>query len=358
MTSRANDLRMSSLSEIADLRDAWRGLSAVACNPFSTWEWASTWWRHLGKGREQKILGFENRRGELVGIVPLYLHQRLPLRLLRFVGHFPADQMGPVCAPEHAADVARALHRGLTAESTWDLLLAERLPTEAGLDFPVRARRLRTEPMPELKIETTDWDEFLATKSSNFRGQVRNYERRLIRDHSLRFRLAADPDRLNDDMDLLFRLHESLWESQGSEGAFRGLKDFHRDFARQALENGWLRLWIAYLDAKPAAAWYGFRLGDTDWFYQGGRSPTHNRTSIGFVLMSHTVRDAVESGIATYKLLLGGEQYKARFSTHEPTVETLVFTRSFRGRLALEAAKALGPLPGPLGRAARQLRAV
>lgn len=343
MSDPGSQLRVSELPAIGELREPWRELAARCGNPFSTWEWAATWWRHFGDERPQRILGCEDERGDLAAIVPLYLHSRFPLRVLRFAGHFPADLLGPVCAPELGPAALAAARRHLGERRDWDLLLAERLP--AGLGAALDGSWLRSEPEPEMAIETSDWDEFLAAKSSNFRGQARNRERRLLRDRGLRYRLVEDPDRLDEDMETLFSLHEMRWRSQNMEGAFGGgLKPFHREFAREALANGWLRFWIAYLDERPAAAWYGFRFGGADWFYQSGRDPEQESTSIGFVLMTHTVRDAVQSGSSAYKLLLGGEEYKARFSSSEPEVETLAAPRGARGRSALRAARAVGRL--------------
>jgi CelD/BcsL family acetyltransferase involved in cellulose biosynthesis len=236
--------------------------------------------------------------------------------------------------------VTAAVRAQLAGERCWDLLLTERLPGGAGLGAALGAEPIRAEATPELGIETADWDEFLASCSSNFRGQIRNRRRRLERDHDLRFQLADDPERLEADMDALFRLHELRYgAAEKGLGAFsHELASFHRDFARQALEKGWLRLWIAYLDGEPAAAWYGFRLGGADWFYQSGRDPKYDKQSVGFVLMTQTLQDAVSSGMTTYKLLLGAEEYKKRFSNREPEVETYAVTRTLRGRLALRAA--------------------
>ncbi len=332
-------------SDIDGLRELWGPLTDACGNPFTSWEWASTWWKHFGAGRQQRILVFRDPGGEPAAIAPLFFDSKRPLRVLRFVGNFPADELGPVCAPDRALEVAHGLGRHLDESSDWDLMLAERVPEIAGLREPVGGHQLRSETMPELRIETDDWDEFLSSKSSNFRGQVRNYERRLERDHDLRIRLCEDPDRLDADMETLFDLHRRGWRAKGLDGAFpEALAAFHRDFARLSLERGWLRLWIAELDGRPAAAWYGFRLTGTDSYYQGGRDPERERDSVGFVLMAHTVRDAVRSGVGRYKLLLGAEEYKKRFSNQVPSVETFAATRTVRGKLALSAAIAQGNL--------------
>ena len=339
-TAGGGELRVEPLPDIEQLEQPWRRLSRLNCNPFLSWEWASTWWRHFGHDREQKMLGCYDEAGELVGIAPLYFDSKRRLRVLRFVGHFPADQLEPLCAPERLTAVLAAVHRQLAGERCWDLLLTERMPGEAELGAALGVEPIRSEVTPELELETADWDEFLASCSSNFRGQIRNRQRRLERDNELRFQLAEDPERLEADMDTLFKLHELRYgAAEKGLGAFsHELASFHRDFARQALDNGWLRLWTAYLGEEPAAAWYGFRLGGADWFYQSGRDPRFDRQSVGFVLMARTLRDAVDSGMGTYKLLLGAEEYKKRFSSREPTVDTFAVTRTVRGRLALRAA--------------------
>ena len=336
------DLRVEPLPELERLGEPWQRLAPLNGNPFLSWEWTSTWWRHFGRDREQKMLGCRDADGELVGIVPLYFDSRRPLRVLRFAGHFPADQLEPLCAPERLAGVVAAARRQLDGERCWDLLLTERMPGAAAIGEALGAAPIRREATPELELGTSDWDEFLASKSSNFRGQIRNRRRRLERDHALSFRRAEDPDRLEADMDTLFRLHELRYgAAEKGLGAFSvELARFHRELARLALENGWLRLWFAELDGEAAAAWYGFRLGGADWFYQSGRNPDYDRQSVGFVLMAHTLRDAVESGMGTYKLLLGAEEYKKRFSSREPVVETFAVTRTVRGSVALKAALA------------------
>lgn len=337
MSQATGRLRVDRLPSPFEAAGEWTELDAACGNPFTSWQWASTWWRHFGAERELEleVLGMRDERGELKGIVPLYRHMRRPLRVLRFVGHFPADQLGPVCAPADFEAVVTTLRRHLAEARDWDLLLLERVADGTGTPSLLGARTLRSEPTPELKLPETEWDEFLANRSSNFRSQVRKFERRLLRDNDLRFRIAEDPERLDADMESFFELHDARWAGQG-EGAFtEPLKRFHRDLAHAALEAGWLRLCFAELDGKPAAAWYGFRLGNADWFYQQGRDPAWDRASVGFVLTMQTIREAIESGVGAYKFLMGTEEYKGRFATDEPAVETLALTRGARGRLAL-----------------------
>ena len=70
------------------------------------------------------------------------------------------------------------------------------------------------------------------------------------------------------------------------------------------------------------AAWYGFRFGGADWYYQLGRDPEWDKESIGLVLLAHTIRAPSTTACRTYRLLRGGESYKARFATADPGIQT------------------------------------
>lgn len=329
-----------------ELRDSWGPLAERSGNLFSTWEWAATWWDHYGDGRELLLRTCRDASGAVIAILPLYLGIARPLRVARLIGHGPSDQLGPVCAPGEPG-VAAALAES-SGELGWDVLLLDRLAAGHELTTGFGGREIGHESSPTISIDGLDWAGYLAQRSSNFRSQVRRKERKLIREHGLAYRLSDDPGRLDADLDALFALHRARWEHDGS-GALEGAREaFHRDFAARALGRGWLRLWLAEVDGKPVAAWYGFRFAGADWYYQFGRDPAWDRSSVGLVLLAHTVRDAIEAGQSEYKLLRGGEGYKDRFATGDAGVDTVAIPDGLRGRAAIAAARAGLALPAPI----------
>jgi CelD/BcsL family acetyltransferase involved in cellulose biosynthesis len=200
---------------------------------------------------------------------------------------------------------------------------------------------LRRTPSPVLRFEGRTWDELLAARSSNFREQVRRRERKLAREHTLEYRFCDDPSRLDGDLDVLFRLHLARW---GDRGAWYSAEAeaFHREFATRALERGWLRLWLLELDERAVAAWYGFRFGPVEIYYQAGRDPAWDRQSVGFVLLAHSIRSAIEDGAEEYWFLEGSEGFKYRFASDDPGLETIAIPCSLRGRAVVAAASRLG----------------
>jgi CelD/BcsL family acetyltransferase involved in cellulose biosynthesis len=238
--------------------------------------------------------------------------------------------MGPITAP--GDERGGALLRKLQEAGHWDVLLAERMPVDSGAES-VGGRTLLSEPSPIVEAPEGGFEGFLQSRSRNFRSQVRRKERALL-ERGLSYRLGDDPARLEDDIRTLAELHHARWAGERS-GAFAPARvEFHLDFARTALERGWLRLWLAEIDGKAVAAWYGFRFGSAEWYYQSGRDPEWDRDSVGLVLLAHTIRAAFDDGLTTYRLLRGGEPYKDRFATSDPGLETVVAGRGPLGALA------------------------
>ena len=331
-------------AELDALRDDWSRLAEASGNIFLTWEFADAWWRHLGGGREP-VFGSVRRDGRTVAVVPLHRGGRA-LRTLRFVGAGVADQVGVVCAPADLDAAAGELRR-MRGDVPHDLFLVDRVDGAEGWSARLGAEPVLQESSPVIEFETSDWDEFLAGRTANFRQQARKYERRLVRDHALSYRFTSDADQLERDLDLVFDLHTRRWGTGATEFQQGPMRSFHHEFARLAFERGWLRIWIAELNGRPAAAWYGFRFGDADWSYQSGRDPSFDHQSVGWVLTVHAVRESVRDGMRAYKFLLGDEEYKSRFATADHGLDSFVIPRNVRGRLGHFA-----------GRAARRARAV
>jgi CelD/BcsL family acetyltransferase involved in cellulose biosynthesis len=276
-----------------------------------------------------------------LAILPLYLWRSRPLRVVRFLGHGPADQLGPVCAPADRGTAAKLLRRLLAERrSDWDLFVGELLPGDEPWANLLGGRVLRREGSPLLRASGS-WEEYLASRSANLRQQLRRRERSLAREHELRYRLADDPALLQGDLDTLLSLHAARWD--GHESRFAGVDQaFHRELAKLALDRGWLRLWFLELDGHPRAAWYGFRFEGIESYYQAGRDPAWRDASLGLLLLAHSIRSALDDGIREYRLLRGDEPFKYRFADTDPGLETLAVSHGLRGTAALVAASMLG----------------
>jgi CelD/BcsL family acetyltransferase involved in cellulose biosynthesis len=316
----------------------WRRLAERAGHVFATRQWLLTWWRHYGKAA-RPLIGLARTGGDLVAVVPLYEWWTHGCPVLRFVGHGPSDQLGPICAPLSEPSAAAAVGEAIGAIPLRRfLLLAEHVAADQRFGELTGARLLYREASPVLHFECDSWDEFLQERSANFRQQVRRFPRKLSELGALSYRLATDRAYLQRDLDILFRLHRQRWG--GATTPFLLAEPFHREFATQALHQGWLRLWFLEIDGRPVAALYSFRFAGAESVYQSGRDPTFQDQPLGFVLQAHAVRQALKDGMDEYRLGRGGEAYKKRFATSDSGLETYGLPRGASARFVLAAATA------------------
>lgn len=327
-------MRVDRLPSLDAARVEWEQDPGLQPHVFATWEWLDAWWRHHGAGKELLLHVARSEQGAPVSILPLYAWRPRRVRVLRFIGHGPADELGPIAAAGHAEAAVHAL-RLVLRRLRWDVFLGELLPRDRSWSTRLCAGVWSRDASPVLRVPRGGWEEFLASRSGNFREQLRRRRRALERAGRVRFRLA-DARSLDADLDALFALHLARWGR--SRTSFRD-SAFHRDFARRALERGWLRLWMLELDGRPIAAWHGFVVGTIASYYQAGREPACERFSVGFLLLAHSLRAAIEEGVTEYRFGRGAEPYKYRFADLDRGLESIVLWRGALGGAAVAGAR-------------------
>jgi CelD/BcsL family acetyltransferase involved in cellulose biosynthesis len=317
--------------------EEWRDLAERAGNIFASPEWVLTWWSHYGKGRSP-LIGMARSAGELQAMLPMYERWTHGVPVLRFIGHGPSDQLGPVVVPTGgggATAVVEELLHELPLRRF--LLLAEEVNGDQRFDEVSGARLLYRQSNPVLHIRGDSWDEFMQERSSNFRQQVRRFSRRVAELGTVSYRLSSDPAQLERDLDTLFDLHGKRWAVRTP---FMEAESFHREFALRAFRRGWLRLWTLEIDKRPVAAALGFRFAGSELLYQLGRDPAFGHVSLGLLLFVNAVREGLADGIHEFRLLRGDEPYKLRLATADPGLETYGIARGGAARLLISSALA------------------
>jgi CelD/BcsL family acetyltransferase involved in cellulose biosynthesis len=328
---------MTDRPALRSLEPEWRELAERRDNAFITPEW---FWASLdsyGESTEPAVLAARRADGSLLGLMPLVVETTGRLRTLRFAGAAYADHLHPVCLQEDEDMVASAAASAISEVGPrWTIAVLDNVDAGARWWRVVARAPLvmgvvvyRDTLLPIIELGTDGWEGYLASRGRNFREQARRYPRRVEREHRVSYRRTVDESELDRDMAIFFRLHDARWDTRGGSSlSGQRARSFHLDFARSALRRGWLRLWFLEVDGAAVAAWYGWRLGGRYAYYQAGFDPAWKHLSVGFVLMVHTVRSAIEEGASQYDMLLGEESYKARFSNSSEPIRTVTLSRS------------------------------
>jgi CelD/BcsL family acetyltransferase involved in cellulose biosynthesis len=323
------------------LLDAWRRLAVLRGNPFLTPEWFGVA-TELTPEDEPHVLAWRVD-GELRGVLPLVSTRRGPLCVLRFPNARRGDWFGPACSPEDEVAMGADCGRLLAAEAgSWNALVLNRVDADSAWPQALGLRtapRRRSDVLPYIAFDERGYEGYLADRSRNFRSQLGRRRRKLERDHGLGFRMTSTPQELEGDLATFFRLHDERWEARG--GSTLGDERSRRlleAFARETLKLGWLRLWIAEADGEPAAAWYGWRIGERYCYSLAGLASRYEKQGLGNVMLAHTIEQAAAEGAAVYDLMWGDEAYKERFQTGVREAGTWFVPSGLPSRVALSGA--------------------
>jgi len=337
----ARDLSTQVISDAAaflDLRRHWNELldTSVSRTPFLTWEWLDAWWAQL-RGNALRYAITVRSGSQLIAIAPLVMRPgrlALPPRLeFLGAGKAGADYLDLIVRANHEneaiAEIARtldALKMPMWLDHLPPSALAEGLrPHLVSAGWSAMDSSPDVCPVVELKGHT--WESYLGTLGASHRANYRRRLRALTAKFDLRFEpVVADRDR-QVALNALTQFHARRWQSEGQSATFAdpALERFQDDFTRAALDAGWLRLYILWLNDVPAAVMYGFMGGDRFYFYQHGYHEDYAKYGVGLVLMGLTIRAALEDGAAEFDMLYGHEPYKYLWARSERRLGRLQF---------------------------------
>jgi CelD/BcsL family acetyltransferase involved in cellulose biosynthesis len=341
---------ITDLAGIDEIEDEWRALAELRGNAFVTPEWFRSW---EGERPDSTPLVAAARRedGSLAGVMPLVLDATKRPRAIRFGGANFGDRFVPAAREADEEAVVAAAMTALQEEGMDRYML---LLDHVDQERPWWQQMQRASRVQRAEIEQQQWDVayidfdgldgwegYLASRSRNFRSQIRRRERALRNDHQVEVRSATEAT-LRDDLAQLFDLHDRRWQGRDQSSSLQtsGAKPALSRFAELALGQGWLRLRLLQVDGEPVAGFLGWRLGETYSFYQSGFDPDWAEKSVGVVMMATTVRSALEEGAGEFDMLLGDEPYKQRFTNASRPVHTVILPKSISPTRLLVAGEA------------------
>lgn len=317
-----------------DLRADWTELLQASTNDnfFLTWEWLYTWWTHLHGARRLHIVTVRHD-GRLVALAPLALRPRqwtrlLPFEVLEFLGcgSVGSDYLSPIVRKGFEDTALPALVARLRASGhVLELSHVDRTSEPmAAAAAELRAQDwleqcATIERCPYIALDGHTWDSYLGTLGRTHRTNFRRKLKKLNQLYTLRIVEAHTDTERRAALDILVNLHLKRRQELGGSDALHTpeLLAFHEEATAIALRRGWLKLYVMWLDDRPAAAMYGFEYNKVFYFYQSGFDSAYATYSVGLVMTGLAVEGAIERGIGTFDFLHGEEPYKYLWASAE-----------------------------------------
>jgi CelD/BcsL family acetyltransferase involved in cellulose biosynthesis len=264
-----------------------------------------------------------------------------------FGASYHADYATLLCAPADLPAAAAAVVEALAAgpdlahgTQDWDVVDLRRLheddPALGVLEAAFRAAaplhgwsvlRETEDVCPVLRLETDDWETYLATLDSKDRHEIRRKMRRAEGAGEVRFETIPHPSTFVDEF---IAIHQARWGDQGLFPATEGGARSRRFLARLAeLEgpDGRLAFGRLTVGGEAVFASAAFHEGDTAYFYNAGSSPAARNLSPGVVGMAWYLRERLAAGCRRFDFLRGNESYKYEWGAVDETIQRLLVTR-------------------------------
>jgi CelD/BcsL family acetyltransferase involved in cellulose biosynthesis len=321
---------------LAPILDEWTELanlsSAATCGP----AWTLAWWRHLAPpSAELRVIAVRAKDG-LIGVLPFYADPKdRGGRRYRLLAGEVSSSVSPLARPDRVWDVAAAagnlLHRKghrpdliemspTPAFSPWNLALRESWP---GAMRPVAYRR-NLNPAPTVSFDGGSFDDWLRTRSSNFRSNARRKRKQFATADGV-YRFATEPT-VGADIGALIELHRKRWANidHPSHWLIHGekIESFLREVADGLLAAEHFRLLLVEIDDTPIGAELAIAAGADSDSVNLGWDEQFKQYAPATLTLLRLIEDGFERGERRLHLGYGRVEYKMSFANGQDAVAT------------------------------------
>jgi CelD/BcsL family acetyltransferase involved in cellulose biosynthesis len=337
------------LAGIDRIAQAWRALAVSDryAAPFLQPEWVSAWWRAFGGDRVLHIVtAWQGKR--LVGVLPLLSDREkrygLTMRRLATLANLHTPRCDVLVA-SGVEGVLEALWQQATgAGGAWDLFEIPDLSANSATIEPLVQAALRSGCRVGLWragaspfIATRGrWPDYLASRSRNFRKDLRRKSRRLSDRGAVARQIVTEPSKIADAARTGFRIEADAWKGVAGTAILSSARDrrFYLDLARSMGRRNALRLHFLTLDGKPIAFDYSLEFGHRIYSLKAGYLSAYADDSPGQLLLSHMLAHYMGQDIEEIDLLGDQDTFKQRWTDQSrPRDWFLACAPTLRGRL-------------------------
>jgi len=334
--------------EWLSLKPLWPELLAATpdSNVFQSFDYLWQWWTCCGIWNDLRI--FVIRRGdEVIGVVPMMLRYfpvyGKTMRNLAFLtARMDMNRPKLIFGREESA-CTEAFFAWLDAHrDEWDILDIDEQPAGAAL---TRLRRTSSENghllgedetlCPRIRLQGS-WEDFLATRSSRMRSNIRRLRRRLDDHGDVEVDCVTEASALEDALDTYCEIEAESWKPEAGVDLLsdRGRYFFNLALTRVFGATGEFEIRTLRCDGKPIASTYGICRDGVFQSLRIAHVESYSPFSPGTLLESLEIESLFGRGLNSYEFLGSFLTNKLRWTDDVVrTVNLHVFRR--RPRLVL-----------------------
>lgn len=322
-------------ADLLSVVDAWDALAVATGSPTCAPDWMLGWQRRV-LPRSQPVTVLLHDGDELVGVAPFVLDRAGGRDDVRLMAAGLLQRIGLLARPGAERDLAAAVGRhlgeirplpdvvafeGVSIRAGWPRLVREGLRPHAS------SRRHRTshQAAPVVTLEGHTFESWMATKSPNFRSEMRRSRRRLERSGGSVRLVTGGSEDVAAIVEALGELHRGRWIPVGHPGVIDGaVERLLLDVASAQADGDRLRLWVVELDGVPVSVQVFLAAGREINYWNGGWDESRADLKPGMLGILAAIEDGIARGDRRLDLGGGAQHYKLRFADTDDPLEWAV----------------------------------
>ena len=322
---------LKEFKSIHELRSAWETLleNADTNTIFTNPNWEELWWEHFSEGKywEGTYLEIDSN---IVGIAPMCATDNH----LTLIGNTETvDYNDFIMSPDYSEEFLNLIVERFI-ESKYETLTLNSIQQQSltYLQLPEIARRNnlsvtveQEDVSPGIRLPDS-WDKYLSDLNKKHRHELRRKLRRLDSAENYKVEIIEQNENLQNYIDIFSNLMK-MSRTDKLEYMTQEKEDFFNDISSMTSKKGFLKLFLMSMSNQYVSASLCFDYDNHRLLYNSGNNHEFDYYSVGLLLHSFAIKDAIEQGIEYFDFLRGDEQYKYRLGGIDNMVFTIKVTR-------------------------------
>jgi CelD/BcsL family acetyltransferase involved in cellulose biosynthesis len=331
-----DDVRLELYDDLVPLERLWRVFQAQADGTaFQSFEWLSTWHRHIGRreGARPVVVIGRGVSDDVLFLLPLALSSRSFGRELTWLGSDLCDYNGPFLAPEYSRIIPPA-QSALLMRRVFGLLRQDRRFTHDLIRLEKMTEAVGAQPNPLLALPTTlhpsgayrvmlgtDWETFYREKrSSATRQRDRAKRRKLSQLGDVRIVHPVDDNDILATLDALVAQKAASFARMGVRNIFArpGYLGFYRALATDPATRHVVHVSRLQVGEESGAVNLGLVFRDRYYYVLASYADSEaTRFGPGAAHLRDIMQYAIGCGIKVFDFTVGDESYKLDWSEQD-----------------------------------------
>jgi CelD/BcsL family acetyltransferase involved in cellulose biosynthesis len=337
---------ITGLNEFMELRTVWDNLAEKQRSyvPFLCFDWYKIWLEHFLKENQLLIL-LVYREGILLAIIPFMIKREkfkgLSVRKIELVGNFYSPIRNFILKDIDDTEKEKVLlliFNYLNGAVNWDIIDLNSLPEEC-FNFKLFCQVIKEDGFKGkeyfcfgnwyLDGINFDGNQYIQSRNSNIRNNLKRYRRSLERIGKLEFIMVTNgsDERIDHFMDHYYIVYHNSWKEKETDAAL------HRDIAKFARDKGWLRLGLLLLENTPIAVQLWLVCKGTAYILKLAYDENYKKFIPGIILSSEMMKYVIDiDRVGEVDYGIGDEPYKKDWTPKRRERKGfLVYNNSIKG---------------------------